>query len=181
MGHACRVLQKSDCNKVKVFVQFQGVVSPTPMRKLFAVLTFVGGALFGLLFATRAGRDFRSDIHKTKDEEVLPKVGKELLDAGKNFVTAVKHTAEGPMEDALKMGKKKGEQFAMAAKKKFNRVRKEAMKKMASVPVLSEYFKKNEMASGFKKKAISKSKRAVKKVMKVVGKKVKRTGKKRRR
>ena len=150
------------------------------MRKLFGILTFIGGALFGLLFATRAGRDFRSEIHKTKDEEVLPKVGKELLDAGKNFVTAVKHTAEGPMENALKMGKKKGEQFAMAAKKRFNKVRKDAMKKMASVPGLSEYFKKNEVAEGFKKKSISKAKKT-RRVSKVMKKAKRSSGKKRRR
>lgn len=103
------------------------------MKKLLGIITFFGGALFGLLFATKSGKEMRQEIAKTKDEEVVSKLGKELLDSGKNFIEAVKDAADKPVKDAIQKGQDRGAEMIKLAKKKVIKLKKDARKQVDKV------------------------------------------------
>jgi gas vesicle protein len=88
------------------------------MRKLFGLIGFAGGILFGLMFANKSGKQMRKEIAASKDEEVLPKIGKEFVQAGKSFLDTVKDAADEPVKDMIKKGHKKGNALMKEAKKR---------------------------------------------------------------
>ncbi len=94
------------------------------MRKLLGLVGFIGGVLFGLMFASKSGKAMRKDLATGKDEEVLPKIGKEFVEAGKNFVSAVQDVADEPVRDMIKKGKLRGNQLVKKAKGKIDVLRK---------------------------------------------------------
>lgn len=94
------------------------------MRKLLGLVGFIGGVLFGLMFASKSGKEMRKELITGKDEEVLPKIGKEFVEAGKNFVSAVQDAADEPVRDMIKKGKIRGNQLVKKAKGKIDILRK---------------------------------------------------------
>ena len=123
------------------------------MRKLFGLIGFLGGALFGLMFASKSGKEMRKNLAKGKDEEVLPKLGKELAEAGKNFASAVKEAADEPEKEMIKKGQKKGNEIVKQVKSKIKKAGKTVKKATKSnMPVKKRPIKKAGVKKTTKKK-----------------------------
>jgi gas vesicle protein len=103
------------------------------MRKLLGMIGFIFGTIFGVMFASKSGSQMREDIAKSKDEEVLPKLGKELMNVGKNFVSAVREATDIPVKKAVKEGTMQAKQVIKKAKKKVSKVKKQVVKKAHEV------------------------------------------------
>ncbi len=67
------------------------------MKKLSTILGLLGGAVFGVLFAKKSGKELRKDLSLAKDKgKACEILGGALLDAGKESISEVENLLRRP-------------------------------------------------------------------------------------
>lgn len=67
------------------------------MRKILVFLSAMGGAMFGLLFAPKSGRQLRKELKNTSDPKKIAHIlGNVLMESGKNLAKELQHIKDTP-------------------------------------------------------------------------------------
>lgn len=154
------------------------------MKKLFAVITFTAGAVFGMLFSTKKGEEIRRRVTSQRSrEEKAEAIASEAKDMAKSFWKTIK----GPLMNFGEILKNDAEKYGPQAKKKLEQwkdkavqeVKREAKKYGKEYgPVAKkkfEWWKKRAVQEIKKDAGLAKKefKRAAKKAKSTAGKKLK--------
>ncbi len=114
------------------------------MKKILAALSFVFGAVFGLLFSTKRGEEIRKEFKSKKgSEQKMEVVAEETKSLFKNFWKTVKGPLERTWKSVEKEAEGVGKKYGKGAKKKFGEMKDKAMKEMKrEMEVLKKKFKR---------------------------------------
>ncbi|GEM_PF-5224507 len=114
------------------------------MKKILAALSFIFGAVFGLLFSTKRGEEIRKEFRAKKgSEQKMEVVAEETKSLFKNFWKIVKSPLEKTWKSVEKEAGTVGTKYGKEAKKKFEVMKGKAMKEMKrEMEVLKKKFKR---------------------------------------
>lgn len=92
------------------------------MRKLFTAITFLFGAVFGLLFSTKKGEEVRRKLdQKEGADEKMEVVAEEAKGMFRNFWRAIKGPLKKGYKELEKNAKKYGKEYAGEAKEELEK------------------------------------------------------------